>query len=447
MIICEIFPSATSRAIIPRFGVLMASDSEHLSAAAALLNSRRSVTVLSAMSPCQPDELIGALLTEGRRLGVAMRLLIADLTGRWAFLSDEDEADLRSGRLRLVSLAGVVPKRLSSHIDFYPHSLYDVDRYLADGTLAADLFVARVNQLNPGVGFTLGDMVGYTPTALKRIERVGFEVRPGLGSVSRLTAVDRDRPTVVCTAAIPERVEPKKPAPTAEHNRIGKLVAGLLPDDATVQLGIGTAAQAVLPHLTGKKGLGLHSGILPASVQALITAGVFTGAAKTDRPRLHTATGVLSSSGQTWDDSIRLEQISVTHSPEVLRRQHRLWAINSAFEVDLLGQVNAEYASGVRVASGGGQTDFFRAAHLSDSGAAVLVLPARTTSGRPRIVPALQPPHYVTSTAGDLDYVVTEFGVAQLTGATASERANRLIAISHPDDRATLTRASGEARD
>jgi 4-hydroxybutyrate CoA-transferase len=135
-----------------------------------------------------------------------------------------------------------------------------------------------------------------------------------------------------------------------------------------------------------------------------------------------------------------LQPLSVTHAAAVLAQQHRFWAINSAMEVDLLGQVNAEYAAGVRVASSGGQADFFRAAHLNPGGAAVLAIPARTGSGRGRIVARIRPPHAVATMAADLDIVVTEYGYAQLSGATAAERVSRMIAIAHPDDRKTLQR-------
>ena len=109
---------------------------------------------------------------------------------------------------------------------------------------------------------------------------------------------------------------------------------------------------------------------------------------------------------------MRLKPISMTHSPTLLLEHERFWAVNSAFEIDLAGCVNSEYAGAARVASAGGQTDFFRAAHASAGGAAVLALPARAGDGRPRIVgrlPAGRPP---TSTGADLDYVVTEHGIA-----------------------------------
>lgn len=421
----------------------MVIDDGHAAAAGALLSGLSSATVLSAMSPCQPDAMLAAILAEGRRTGATLTLLVADLTGRWNFLTTADEADLGTGRLRLVSLAGAVPRRLSGRVEHYPNSLYDIDRYIADGRLAADIFVARVHPADRGSGFSLGDMVGYTPAALGRVERVGFEVRAGRRSFGHSALVERHRPDAVAAAPDEAHAGASGHKPSPQQRRIGRIAAELLPDDATLQLGLGAVPEAVVPYLADKKCLGLHSGIFPASLQPLIAAGVLRGEAKSYGRGLHIATGVLSwqePAGPSDDDRLRLEPISVTHSPEVLRQQHRLWAINSAFEVDLLGQVNAEYAAGARVASGGGQGDFFRAAHLSDGGAAVLVIPARTTSGRPRIVPLLRLAHHVTSSAADVDYVVTDFGVANLTAATASERARRMIEVAHPGDREALER-------
>jgi 4-hydroxybutyrate CoA-transferase len=203
----------------------------------------------------------------------------------------------------------------------------------------------------------------------------------------------------------------------------------------------------VIGALAGKRDLGLHSGMLPARIRGCLDGAAFTGAAKTYEPGLHVATGVLDPTAEpslAWGGNVRLAPISVTHSPRTLAALEHLWSINSAFELDLAGQVNAEFAAGARVASGGGQSDFMRAAHLSPGGAAVLALPSRSRDGSPRIVPRLATPH-LTATAADLDYVVTEQGVAKLRGASACERAEALIAVAHPGDRAELTRLrSGE---
>jgi acyl-CoA hydrolase len=280
-------------------------------------------------------------------------------------------------------------------------------------------------------------MIGYTPAALDRAGSIGLEVLPRGTDRAGGWGITAGRADALCAAST--AVEPAAPATAPAspvRDRIGELVGGLIPDDATLELGIGAVPEAVVPYLGLKTALGLHSGILPASLRTLVAAGAFDGSAKSYARGRHVATGVVGSGG--WGDRLRLEPLSVTHAPGVLARQHRFWAVNSAMEVDLLGQVNAEYAAGARVASGGGQADFFRAAHLSEGGAAVVAIPARTGSGRPRIVPRIRPPHGITTAAADVDIVVTEYGHAELRGATAAERARRMIAIAHPDDRKAL---------
>jgi acyl-CoA hydrolase len=142
--------------------------------------------------------------------------------------------------------------------------------------------------------------------------------------------------------------------------------------------------------------------------------------------------------------SVTLRPLSQTHNPTTLARQRQLWAINSALEVDLSGQVNAEYVDGHRIASSGGQSDFVRAARLSEGGASVIALPSRTGKRLSRIVARLPERHRATSAAQDIDYVVTEFGAACLRSRTVRERAEALIGVAHPEVRDSLRRQFAE---
>lgn len=417
----------------------------HLDAAATLLAERDEATVVSAMSPQQPDRLLSALVAIARQRAMQLTLVVADLTGRFGFLDEDSVTDLRSGRLRIVTLAGSVPRRLSHLVEHVPNSLWDVDRMLGAGDIPADVFVARVSAARGDGAVGLGDMVGYTPSVLGTGVLVGFELVPGR-VFAGTEPIPAARAEVLCAGDRPASPPPAPArAPTAQQREIARLVAGLVPDGATVQLGLGAIPEAVIAALAGKQDLGLHSGIFPASMRRLLADGVVTGALKSADEGLHIATGILDDDplepAESWGSNVMLQPIAITHAPDRLLRHERLWAINSAFEVDLAGQVNAEYAAGVRVASGGGQADFIRAAHASPGGASVLALPARTKSGGSRIVGSFGEPYVVTSRGNDVDFVVTEYGVAELRGATAGERARRLIEIAHPEDREPLRRA------
>lgn len=403
-----------------------------------LLDGLSRVTVLAAMSPQLPTRLVRRVLRQARRRDVEVTLLVADLTGRWDFLDDTAETDLRTGRLTVTVLAGAVPRHLAAAVEHLPVSLWEADRLIASGALDIDLLLARVGRCPDRAG-SYGDLVGFTPAALGQARRVAFEVHPAQrrhpGTELDLRRADllvETDPAGPCRSA----GDPTAGAvPSAAQRRIAELTADLVPDGATVQLGVGVVPGEVAARLTGRRHLGLHSGILPGSVQQLLAAGAVTGARKSRDRNRHVATGLLGGNPQAWTADVLLQPISDTHNPKVLLNQHNLWALNSAYQVDLSAQVNAEYTSGLRRASGGGQADFARAAHAG-TGASIISLPARTAHGTPRIVPQLGCP--VTTPGADVDAVVTEYGVAHLTGRTASQRARALIAVAHPDDRPGL---------
>ena len=415
---------------------------EYVRAAEVLLRGLKTARVLAAMSPQLPEDLVEALVEVARRKGVELTLLIADLSGQWRFVSPAALDDLAQDRLKLVVLAGGVPRRLSGLVDHLPNSLWEIDRLIAEGELGIDVFVARVGA-GDGSELTFGEMIGYSATALATVERIGLEVVPDEFRFDGTGGVDRGRAEIVLHRPIPS-LSPAQSVHTgsADAEAIGRQVASLIPDGATVQLGLGAAPLSVIPALVTKADLGIHSGILPAALQPLQRQGVLTGSGKGLGKGRLVATGVFGGTPEGWGPEVLLRPVSETHSLRTLLAVGRLWSINSAFEIDLAGQVNAEYVHGARLASGGGQTDFVRAAHMSRDGAAVIVLPSRSRSDRSRLVRELRPDHLATTAGCDVDYVVTEHGVARLRGLTAGERRDALIEVAHPDDRAGLRIAS-----
>ena len=421
-----------------------AQQAQRVQAARALLSGRRQAAVISAMSPQQPDELLAAIITVARHTGVRLRILFADLSGSLAFLDGAARGEVAAGRLELISLAGAVPADLSPHISFYPNTLWDIDRHLTSGRVRVDALVARVHRTEDPLVVSLGPMIGYTPAALDAAEAVCLEITPPFrGPQSLSVPLSRAAYSYADDAYQARDARPAKPT-TTQQEVIAAHVAALVPDEATVQFGLGAVPEAVTAALAGKRDLGLHSGILPASLASAISSGTFTGAAKLAHRGRHVATGLMSQTGAAgtpWPEAVLLLPLSQTHAQQTLEAIPRLWAINSAFEIDLNGQANAEYIDGVRVAGAGGQADFFRGAHGSVQGGSVLALPARTTKGRPRIVSQLGWPGLSATPPAEVNYVVTEYGTATLAGLTARERALALVTVAHPDDRAPLARA------
>jgi acyl-CoA hydrolase len=221
---------------------------------------------------------------------------------------------------------------------------------------------------------------------------------------------------------------------------IARLAVSLIPDGATLQLGVGTIPDAVLSQLSAHRDIGLHSGQIGDSVVPLIEHGVITNARKSIHPGVSVC-GSLFGTRRLYDFAHLNPAIAVrpppeTHSLRVMAAIDRFIAVNSAIEVDLTGQVNAEVANGVYVGGLGGQLDFMRGANASAGGRAIIALPATARDGTAsRIVPSMTT---VTCPRSDVDAIVTEFGIAELRGLSLEERRRRMIAIAAPQFRDRL---------
>ncbi|GAA0378774.1 acetyl-CoA hydrolase [Acrocarpospora corrugata] len=312
-----------------------------------------------------------------------------------------------------------------------PCHLSDLPRLIASGVLHVDVVIAQLSENDQGA-LSFGPVSGYVGTAMHSARTVVAEIndqapwthsRHPVGRVD--IAVRTSRPLV--------EVASRPPSPTAEA--IAGYVVDLVGDRSTVQIGIGAVPDAVAARLTHRRELGLHSGVIGDAAVDLISAGAVSGVS---------VTGALIGTRRLFDfahgnDRIRVEPVTYTHDPGVLRQLPRFTAINSALEVDLTGQVAAEVAGRSYVGTIGGQGDFARAALASDGGRSIIALPSRTTSGRPRIVSRIAS-GVVTTARADADTIVTEYGVAELCGRAIPERVRRMIAIAHPEDRETLAK-------
>ena len=225
---------------------------------------------------------------------------------------------------------------------------------------------------------------------------------------------------------------------------IGKLVAGLINDGDCVQTGIGAIPAAILNELSTKNDLGLHGGLLDAGGMRLIEAGNVNGARKAIDRDLH-ITGMALGDSELFDwladqPTVVFRGADHTHEVSAIAQLQNFVSINSAVEVDLFGQVNAEYAGGKQISGTGGSVDFMRAAKASKGGRSIVAMNATARGGTvSRIVPQVD---MVTALRTDVDIVVTEFGVAQLKNLPNRQRLDALIEIAAPQFRDELRESS-----
>ncbi|WP_202033188.1 acetyl-CoA hydrolase/transferase family protein [Nocardioides sp. WS12] len=353
-------------------------------------------------------------------------------------------------KLTVVSYGGLGQLRSLSkqgQLDVVPCHYSAIPRMFASGQLPNDVGLVQVSPPDSSGMVTLGTGVEYVADALRHTRTLIAEINH---QMPRTTGGPR-LPLSVFAAVIetdrPLREAPSKPADDVER-AIAANVAGIVDDGATLQIGVGSLPAAVLEALAGHAKLGFHSGMITDGVLTLVEKGVITGEEKEiDAGIAVTGAALCSTDGynRLGDFPVEFRPASYTHSPAVLSRLSSLISINSAIEVDLLGQVGAELARGVHIGAVGGQVDFSRAAALTGS-RSIIALRSTVGSGereQSTIVPTLAS-GVVTTARVDVDAVVTEHGVAMLTGCTVAERALRLIEVAAPQHRDQLERSLAE---
>jgi acyl-CoA hydrolase len=248
-------------------------------------------------------------------------------------------------------------------------------------------------------------------------------------------------------------VETNRPLPTHQpsdirdvERAIGEHVAQLIPDRATLQMGIGAIPDATLACLLDREDLGIHTEMFSDGLVALAEAGVITNRFKpTWRDRIVTSFAIGSQRVFDFIDSnpfVEFHPSNIVNDTREIRKIDGMIAINSAIEIDLTGQIVAD-SIGTRLYSGiGGQMDFIRGARLARDGKAVIALPSTARSNSiSRIVPEIAHGSGVVTTRGHVQYVATEYGVVNLDGCSIRRRAELLTSIAHPDMRPHLTQA------
>ena len=345
-------------------------------------------------------------------------------------------------RFRTLNGAGTTRRLTTANVaDIVPAYVSAVPALVRSGTIRVDVVLLRVRP-HPKPGFfTVGVMADFVPAFVAAARCVIAEIDERLPVTSQ-DALIAENDIDVLTACDADEILLPDPEPDEIDMRVAARVAELIPDGATIQLGVGGLPVAVCRALERHRHLGVHSGVISDAVVDLVEKGVVTNARKgIDIGK--TVTGGLFGSRRLMDfadrnDALEMRSSEYTHNQQVLARVQNLYAINSGVEVDLTGNVNSEIAAGRYLGAIGGQPDFVRGATASPGGRAIIALPSTTPDGRhTRIVASLEG-RPVTTPRADVDIVVTEYGVAQLRGRSFGERTQRLRAIAHPDFRDRL---------
>lgn len=328
--------------------------------------------------------------------------------------------------------------------DYIPCSLSETPRMIASGAVGCDVVFLMVSEPDDEGYVSLGSSVDYMPEAIDKarvvIAQVNRHVPYTYGdariAVSKITALVRhDAP-----------LKPAAPSPLSANDiAIGRHCAALIPDGATLQIGIGNIPTAVLSQLDDHKNLGVHSEMFSDSVIPLVEKGVINGSCKHTDPGKLTAM-FLKGSQRLYDfvdhnADVLMQDVGYTNNPAVIASNPRVVALNSAIQIDLSGQVCSD-SMGTKIFSGsGGQLDFILGATYSRGGVPIIAMPSITGKGVSKIVPTLTPGAGVVTPRTLTQWVVTEQGAVNLYGLSLRQRAEVLISIAHPSVRDDLKRA------
>ncbi len=341
----------------------------------------------------------------------------------------------------------VRPQTQAGYADYIPVFLHETQRLIREGYLKVNVAMIQVSVPDKFGYVSLGTSVDATLAAVEKADTVIAIINPNVprafgDAMIHINEIDlfiEDDSPLIAAA----------PGPISETDRkIGKYVAELVEDGATLQMGIGAIPNAVLAMLGNHKDLGVHSEMFADGILPLVDKGVVNGKnKKVDKGKL--VATFLMGSKNLYDfvhdnPGVAMQDVSYTNRVNVIAKNPKVTAINSALQIDITGQVCAD-SIGTKFYSGvGGQIDFLRGASLSKGGKPIIAMPSVTNKGVSKIAPILTPGAGVVSTRANIHWLVTEFGAVNLYGRTLQDRAKLIISISHPDHQEELNKAAFE---
>ena len=338
--------------------------------------------------------------------------------------------------------SGNVREAVNSNYGAYiPIFLSEIHLLFRKNILPLDVAFIQVSPPDKHGYCSLGVSVDITLPAIQTAKKVIAQINPqvprshgdGIIHISKIfAATEVDMPIHRHDVPVPTEIE----------KRIGRNVAELVEDGATLQMGIGGIPNVVLNNLVNHKRLGIHTEMFSDGVLPLIEKGIITGEEKEIKTGKIVTCFALGSKKlyDFIDDNplVHFKEAAYTNDTAIIRQNPKVTAINSAIEIDLTGQVCADTIGTYQYSGVGGQMDFIRGASLSEGGKAIIAMPSVTTKSISKIVPNLRPGAGVTTTRAHVHYIATEYGVVNLYGKNLNQRAQALISIAHPDHRGQL---------
>lgn len=391
----------------------------------------------------EPPALLGALSDRRREFRDVKVLQLLGLQ-KFDYLDPQTVEHVR--HLALFYSGTTRPGAAGRWIDFIPNSFSEIPLMIARRLIPADVVCVLASPMDADGNFALGLGADYTHAATRVARKVILEVNPNVPYTFGNCHVH-----VSQVAAIVEDERPIFEVPAPQIGPVEEAIAAhvdeLVEDGATLQIGYGSIPDAVVRQLQHKRDLGIHTEMFGSGTLDLIESGAVTNRRKNYLPGKMVATFALGNQRLyrflERNPLMEMHPADFTNDPCLAGRNDKLVAINATLQVDLLGQCGSESFGALPYTGSGGQLDFMRAANRAQDGKGIIVLPATARNGRvSRIVAELPAGTHVTTGKNDVNYVVTEYGIAQLRGKSASQRARELIAIAHPDFRPLLMEAA-----
>jgi acyl-CoA hydrolase len=332
--------------------------------------------------------------------------------------------------------------------DYVPVFLSEIPELFKQGILPLDVALIQVTLPDVHGYCSMGVSVDIARSAVNTAKHIVALVNPNVPRThgDGLIHSSRFDSLVYCEEPLYEMDFSTKSTPA--DGKIGEYIAELIEDRSTIQMGIGSIPDAVLKCLSNHKDLGVHTEMCSDGIIDLFEKDVVNNKYKQIHPnKVVTAFALGTKRLYNYvndNPAFQFLDIDYVNDPHVIRRNHKMVAINSAIEIDITGQVCADSIGTYQYSGVGGQMDFIRGSSLSEGGKPIIALPSRTSKGISRIVSTLKPGAGVVTTRAHVHYVVTEYGVAYLFGKNLRQRAKALINIAHPDDREELERSCHE---